>query len=188
MPQKLNDAWKEALGDDYEAIHQEYVNNIGNLTLIRHNQELGQKPFNEKKQTYDTKAGLQIAKSKITNQEKWDKDAIETREKWLIDYLLKNVLPIPDNMRRINNFKAKQGGGLSFQELQLVGLDIEFSDDPSIRAHVINDKQVLFEGKKWRLSPLTAEIQSRRGKLSPSKTYSGPQYWCFDGIRLTDIM
>lgn len=45
MPQTLNQAWKDELGPDYEAVHQEYVNTIGNLTLIRHNQELGNKPF-----------------------------------------------------------------------------------------------------------------------------------------------
>lgn len=48
MPQTLNQAWKDELGPDYEAVHQEYVNTIGNLTLIRHNQELGNKPFSSK--------------------------------------------------------------------------------------------------------------------------------------------
>ncbi|WP_022762189.1 DUF262 domain-containing protein [Butyrivibrio sp. AD3002] len=188
MPQKLNDAWIAELGEKYETIHQEYVHNIGNLTLIRHNQELGQKLFKDKKKIYEENAGLQIAKTKITNHEKWNEKSIQNRGKWLIKYLLDEVLPIPDSMRKVNNFKTKVGGGLSFQELQLIGLDIEFFDDPSIRAHVVNDKEVEFEGKKWRLSPLTAEIQSRRGKLNPSGIYSGPQYWSFDGIRLTDII
>lgn len=62
MPQKLNSEWQESLGPDFESVHQEYVHTIGNLTLIRHNQELGQKPFNEKKEIYQNKAGLQIAK------------------------------------------------------------------------------------------------------------------------------
>lgn len=188
MPQNLNDAWEKALGSDFELIHQEYINNIGNLTLIRHNQELGNKPFNEKKKIYEENAGLQIAKNEITNNDVWNEETIKARANWIIQYLLKYVLPIPDSMRRVNNFKAKVGGGLSFQELQLIGLDIEFYDDPSIKALVVNDKEVEFEGKRWRLSPLTAEIQTRRGMLSPSGKYSGTQYWCFDGIRLTDII
>ncbi len=188
MPQKLNDAWKTELGEDYEAVHQDLVNNIGNLTLIRHNQELGNKPFSEKKKVYVNNAGLQITKNEITKYDHWDADTIKSREKWITEFLLKEVLPIPDKMRRINNFKAKIGGGLSFQELQLVGLDIEFCDDASIIAHVVNDKEVEFEGKKWRLSPLTKEIQTRRGMVNESGSYSGAQYWEYDGIRLTDIL
>ena len=188
MPQKLNDTWINELGDKYEAIHQEYVHNIGNLTLIRHNQELGQKPFADKKKIYEEKAGLQIAKTEIINHDIWNDKTIKSRGRWLIKFLLNEVLPIPNAMRRVNNFKTKIGGGLSFQELQLIGLDIEFYDDQSIRARVVNDKEVEFEGKKWRLSPLTAEIQTRRGKLNPSGKYSGAQYWSFDGIRLTDII
>ena len=49
MPQTLNYDWQEELGDDYESVHQELINTIGNLTLIRHNQELGNKPFSYKK-------------------------------------------------------------------------------------------------------------------------------------------
>lgn len=60
--------------------------------------------------------------------------------------------------------------------------------DPSIVAHVVSDKEVEFEGKKWRLSPLTKEIQTRRGKLSPSGAYQGAQYWEYDGIKLADII
>ena len=188
MPQTLNDEWKKALGPEHEEIHQNLINTIGNLTLIRHNQELGNKPFSEKKEIYETKAGLQIAKTQITNQKEWNEVAIKNRSEWIIAYLLTEVLPIPDQMRKTNNFTPKEGRRLSFQELQLIGLDITFIDDPSIKAHVIGDKEVEFEGKKWRLSPLTKEIQTRRGKVNPSGSYQGAQWWEFDGIKLADIM
>ena len=188
MPRKLDDQWKSELGDDYETIHQEYVNTIGNLTLIRHNQELGNKPFAEKKKLYEEKAGLQIAKTEIINQEHWNEDTIKARTKWITEYLLQEVLTIPDNMRRVNNFTAKEGRHLSFMELQLIGLEIAFADDPSIRVHVVGDKEVEFEGKKWKLSPLTKEIQERRGKANASGSYSGAQYWEFDGVRLSEIL
>jgi hypothetical protein len=188
MPQKLNDKWEEELGENAEDIHQEYVHNIGNLTLIRHNQELGQKPFAEKKEIYENKAGLQLAKKEILNQEHWNEDSIKKRADWIVDYLLKDVLEIPDNMRKVNNFKEKEGRGLSFQNLQLIGLDIQFCDDPSITARVVSDKEVEFEGEKWKLSPLTKEIQKRRGLLNASGHYKGSQWWEYDGIRLIDIM
>lgn len=190
MPQTLSDEWREALGDDCEDIHAELLNTIGNLTLIRHNQALGNKPFAEKKVVYENNAGLQIAKNGITNKEEWGEKEIKARTKWLIAFLLQDVLTIPDSMRRINNFRVETGKRkhLSFQELQLIGEDITFYYDSSIIAHVVSDKEVEFEGKKWRLSPLTKEIQTRRGAVSPSGAYQGAQYWVYDDIRLADIM
>ena len=188
MPQKLTDAWEKELGFGFEEKHQELVNTIGNLTLIRHNQELGNKSFAEKKVVYEDKAGLQIAKTEITNHTKWTAEDIKQRADWLVGFLLSDVLSIPDEMRKVNNYSQKEGRYLSFQNLQLIGLDIEYIDDPSIIAHVVGDKEVEFEGKKWRLSPLTAEIKRRRGELNASGSYSGPEYWEYDGIRLADIM
>ena len=75
-----------------------------------------------------------------------------------------------------------------YQDLQLIGLDIAFVDDNSIVAHVVGDKEVEFEGKKWRLSPLTKEIQTRRGVAKPSGSYHGAAYWEYDGVRLYDII
>lgn len=188
MPQQLNNAWKAALGPNYEIIQQEYINNIGNLTLIRHNQELGQKLFNEKKEIYQNKTGLQIAKTKIIDQDTWNDITIKNRAQWIIEYLTNNVMPIPDNRRRVNNFKIKTHKGLSFQDLQLIGLNIAFLSDESIVAHVVSDKEVEFEGKRWRLSPLTREIQTRKGVVNASGAYQGAQYWTYDGMKLADIM
>ena len=188
MPQKLNAEWRQALGDDYENIHQELLNTIGNLTLIHHNQELGNKSFAEKKQVYENNTNLQIAKTQIINHNDWNAQTIRERTKWIIGYLLSDVLPIPDGMRKINNFSVKEGHGLSFQNLQLIGLDIYFIDDPSIRAHVVGNKEVEFEGKKWHLSPLTKEIQTRRGKVNASGAYQGAWWWGYEGIRLSDIL
>lgn len=188
MPKTLNDAWRSYLGGDCDAMHQELVNTIGNLTLIRHNQELGQKLFDEKKATYEDKAGLQIAKTEIIDKEKWDGESIRSRTRWITHYLLDNVLVIPNSMRITNNFAQREGHGLSFQDLQLIGLEINFVEDTSIVARVVGDTEVEFEGKRWKLSPLTREIQTRRGKRNASGTYSGAYWWEFDGIRLSDVI
>ena len=188
MPQTLNAEWENALGPEYEAIHQEFVHTIGNLTLIRHNQMLGQKSFDEKKDVYENNAGLQIAKTDITNQDHWNADTINERANWIIDYLLKKVIPIPDKMRKTNNFSLKEHNGLSFQELQIIGEDICFLSDPEIKAHVVGDKDVEFEGKKWKLSPLTREVLTRKGLQNQSGSYQGAQYWGYDDMKLADIM
>lgn len=187
MPRKLNESWEKELGEDYEDIHQSLLNTIGNLTLIRHNQELGNKSFSEKKDIYENRAGLQIAKTEIIKYEHWNHETIEKRSKWIINYLLQEVLPIPADMRKTNNFVMKMNG-LSFLELQLIGQTIDYASDNSIHAKVVSDKEVEFEGKKWHLSPLTREIETRKGTVNASGSYKGSQYWEYDGIKLIDII
>lgn len=189
MPQTLNDQWRIALGKNCEEIHTQYVNTIGNLTLIRHNQELGNRPFTEKKKIYEEKAGLQIAKTLITDQSKWNKKAIEYRANWMINMLLDEILPLPRNMKRRNNYASNSlGRHLSFDDLQLVGETINYIKDKSITAKVVSDTEVEFEDKKWHLATLTREIETRKGTANSSGAYQGAQYWEFDGIKLADIM
>lgn len=187
MPRTLNDTWKKELGNDYERMHQELVNVIGNITLIRHNQELSNKPFKEKLNIYENNAGLQIAKTKITNQKHWNEETIKKRSEWIIDYLLKNIVPIPESMRGTNNFIPKEGRHLSFVELGLIGETINFIDDVNITARVIDDKHVEFEGQEWSLSPLTREIYERKGKFRASGSYSGADHWEYDGLKLSSV-
>ena len=104
MPQTLTDSWKRALGPDYEKVHSMWVNNIGNLTLIRHNQELGNKDFDKKKQVYESQEGFQISRQHIVDQEAWNEESIKARSEWIIRYLVEKVLPIPDKMKEANNF------------------------------------------------------------------------------------
>ena len=91
-------------------------------------------------------------------------------------------------MRRINNFSTRKNRGLSFIELQIIGEYITYIKDPTIRAKVLSDNEVEFEGKKWKLSPLTREIETRRGTVTRSGAYQGAQHWQYDGMRLYDIM
>lgn len=188
MPQTLSDEWKLSLGIEHDRIHTEYVNTIGNLTLIRHNQELSNDTFEEKKDVYENKAGLQIAREHIVNCKVWDEDAIKNRAKWIINYLLENIMPIPTDMRRINNFVAKEGKHLSFLELQIIGKEITFIAEPKYKAKVVSDAEVEFEGKKTRLSPLTRELYTRLGTVNKSGSYQGAQHWAFAGMKLYDLM
>lgn len=64
---------------------------------------------------------------------------------------------------------------------------IHFIYDRSITAIVAGNRQVLFEGSLWYLSPLTREIYERKGSVSQSGSYQGPAFFEFNGIKLTDI-
>ena len=191
MPQTLSTKWITYLGERDAELHQQYVHSLGNLTLIRHNQKLGNRNFDEKCKIYRDNAGLQIAKSCIIDVEKWDMSAIERRADWLIARLLNDVLPIPDRFRNKNNYRVRRQGDskyLSFKELGLIGETISFIDDADVIARVISDDQVEFEGKVWKLSPLTREIKQRQGRCNKSGSYQGAQYWKYDDMKLADIM
>lgn len=188
MPQVLSKQWEKDLGENYEQIHGDLVNTIGNLTLIRHNQILGQKPFGEKKKVYLENTNLQIAKNWITDNDRWGEDEIRNRGRNMISYLVKDVLPIPNEMRYANNFSQKTSNDFSFDKLDLIGKEIDFIADPEITATVIDAHFVNFENKKWYLSTLTREIQTRRNLVSKSGAYQGSQYWEYDGHKLADLM
>lgn len=185
MPQMLNGTWKAELGEDAEKIHEELGNTIGNLTLIRHNQVLGNKSFQEKKKIYENYAGLQIAKTDITNCDKWNAETIKNRTMRIVAYLVNEVLPVPVRDEKRNFLKPK---GLSFEYLGLVGENIRFIENPAYVAKVVSDNEVEFEDRIWRLSALTAELKRRLGKATLSEAYRGSQYWEYEGTRLETLV
>lgn len=67
------------------------------------------------------------------------------------------------------------------------GEEITFIDDPKIIAIVENDREVMFEGKLWYLSPLVRELYTRMGNVNTSGSYQGPLYFSYKGIKLTEI-
>ncbi len=51
MPQDISgiSEWREMLGNDWEAVHGEWLHRLGNLTLTAYNSEYSNKPFEDKK-------------------------------------------------------------------------------------------------------------------------------------------
>ncbi|MDR0950388.1 MAG: DUF262 domain-containing HNH endonuclease family protein [Candidatus Ancillula sp.] len=190
MPQTLNYEWRNILGENAESVHQELVNNIGNLTLITHNQELGNKSFAEKKAVYNSNEGLQIAKTMIVNREVWNKQAIDDRRDWLVNFILNELIPLPEKYKNRSNWVDKKKGskGLSLEKLGLIGKQVEFIENSSITATVISNKKIRFEDKEWNLSPLTRELKNRAGTGNLSGSYQGSQYWTYQGEKLQDLM
>ncbi|MGQ9820161.1 MAG: DUF262 domain-containing protein [Candidatus Kapaibacteriales bacterium] len=191
MPQTLNETWKNELGENYQVIHDNYLNNIGNLTLIRHNRELSNDSFGRKKEIYENNAGMQIARNKITDQQNWGEEQIKARAKYLVDILVDKILPINAELKTSNNYSSEKksiGNRLSFVSLDLIGKTIVYFDDATIVAEVIGDKEVKFEGKVWRLSTLTREIETRKNRRNRSGAYWGVNMWKYEGRTLEEWM
>lgn len=191
MPQTLNDTWKIELWENYQVIHDNYLNNIGNLTLIRHNQELSNHSFKAKKEIYENNAGMQIAKNKIVNEQNWGEEQIKDRTKYLVNILIEEVLPISNELKSSNNYSTEKrsvGNRLSFWTLNLIGKSIEYFDDSTITAEVIGNKELKYEDKVWRLSPLTREIETRKNRRNPSGAYWWVNMWKYKGKTLEELM
>ena len=92
MPENenLRHGWKEALGDNWQAIHTQYLHTIGNLTLTAYNSEMSDRSFQEKLTMKGGFAdtGLRL-NSYIRNQTEWNADKIKERAKFLSDNALK---------------------------------------------------------------------------------------------------
>lgn len=50
MPQTISKYWQDVLGNNWKELHEENVNDLGNLTLTSYNSELSNSDFNSKKE------------------------------------------------------------------------------------------------------------------------------------------
>jgi hypothetical protein len=192
MPQKLNADWRVMLGENADAVHQELVNNIGNITLVRHNQELGNKAFRDKKETYAGRSGLQITQNRVIDLDIWDSRSILRRQDYVVDLITQHLLELPARFKRASNWNQNIGNAAPFDSRatlnQLIGQTIEYVSNPVITAQVVSDSKVVFEGKEWALGPLTHLVKERSGaKISKTSNFHGASNWSWDGVRLIDL-
>lgn len=191
LPQTLSPEWARELGDDAETHHQQFVNNLGNITLIRHNQELGNKPFREKKETYRDKSGLQVSMNMIVDADVWDSRSIIARRDYVIDLFMEKVLDVPTRFRHASNWNQEpaEESTVNLRETlnKLIGETIYYSSNPKIRAVVLSDSKILFEGQDWSISGLTYELKQREGDVSKNSRFSGSVYWSWEDTRLADL-
>ncbi|GIW69055.1 MAG: hypothetical protein KatS3mg100_549 [Candidatus Parcubacteria bacterium] len=99
----------------------------------------------------------------------------------------------PENVDKEKEFdevseSRKQSELFSFYKKGLKNGDIiTFIDDESITAKVCGEREVEFEGQKYKLSPLTRKIYERMGKVNDSGAYQGARYFAYKGKRLIDL-
>ncbi len=90
MPQTLTPKWQGDLGENFQAIHEKYLNTIGNLTLTGYNKEYSNKSFQEKK---DMEKGFKQSPLKLNQSlkdlEVFGEKEIKKRANDLADWALK---------------------------------------------------------------------------------------------------
>lgn len=98
MPQNknLSKAWQNMLGENWEQVHDRYLHTLGNLTLTGYNSELGDKPFDVKKdmlENPETPTHITVLYNDVLDKEEWNEDTITERAKRLTKTILK-LFPI----------------------------------------------------------------------------------------------
>lgn len=95
MPQTLNTAWKNELGETYEQIHAQYLHTLPNLTLTGYNSKYSNNDFATKKTIENGFNESPLAINQfIRSTEHWDRNALEKRAGWWLEQIEK-IWPVP---------------------------------------------------------------------------------------------
>lgn len=82
----------------------------------------------------------------------------------------------------------EQGRLFSFYRKGLKnGDEILFVDDETIKARIVGEREVEYDGQVWKLSPLTYMIYEKMGRLTASGSYQGANYFKYDNRKLKDL-
>jgi len=95
MPQTKNEEWRKVTGEKYDQIHENFLNNIGNLTLTAYNSKYSNKSFKFKQECENGFNQSQLNINKLVKEAKvWTEREIIDRQKFLIAQFLK-CFPTP---------------------------------------------------------------------------------------------
>ena len=95
MPQTLSDKWKDALGEEWERIHQQYLHTMANLTLTGYNSQYSNLAFIEKR---DMEKGFNDSAFRLNNYVKscnqWTEAEMKQRQHDLLEVFMR-LWPMP---------------------------------------------------------------------------------------------
>ncbi len=78
MPQTLTAAWRNVLGDNWKELHEENVNDLGNLTLTSYNSELSNQEYSTKKAIIAEERHIKL-NDYFLNVDEWNDKEIQKR-------------------------------------------------------------------------------------------------------------
>ena len=104
MPQRLNNDWRIELSNA-NRINEEIGGVIGNLTLTKYNQEMGNKVFSEKREIYRT-SNVSLTREIATDYSVWNKDSIVKRTEQLTQELIA-IFPKPVDTLQVESMTGE---------------------------------------------------------------------------------
>jgi len=136
MPQTLTKEWKNDLGDEWQRIHDTYLDTIGNLTLTGYNSELSNNTFNERKQDIFKKSKLSLNEY-LKTIDNWGEDNINTRALQIIDNIALKIWKYPKVCQDIQE---------SFEETYSINDDVDITGKNPTKLSFFEDEEI----SSWR--------------------------------------
>lgn len=122
MPQHLTPAWVEALGSEYDEIHDTWLHRLGNLTLTGYNSKYSNSPFHEKKNMENgfIQSGLRL-NTWVAQQSEWTLVELEMRTSLLMQQAIK-IWAMPETSyqpaeRQLDSYTLEDDVDLSGREI-----------------------------------------------------------------------
>ncbi len=123
MPQSKTDEWRDEIGERYDEVHEAWLHRLGNLTLTAYNSEFGCKSYTEKRNLQP--GGLASSPLNLNqcfkNIDVWNEEAIEKRNKILVDDFVRIVAEMN------TNYKPNPDDSIAAVELTLDNDDESFT-------------------------------------------------------------
>lgn len=104
MPQRLNNDWRIEL-PNANRINEEMGGVIGNLTLTKYNQEMGNKVYSEKKEVYQT-SNVSLTREIAAEYPTWNKESIVKRTEQLAQELI-SIFPRPVDTLQVEDISGE---------------------------------------------------------------------------------
>lgn len=181
MPVTLNENWINDLGKE-ASFHDDNLNKLGNLALTTYNSEMSNKRYDEKREWYLNSAFALTRK--ISETQRWGIGEIADRSKEIAEKCL-DLWSFPEAYQRNVSGEPSVGKRRPPFRFSMIGLmegdEVAFVGNPDIRASVLDDSHVLYDGKRYSLSSLAAELYGGNSALQ------GPAYFMFDGETLDQL-
>lgn len=96
MPQTLSNAWKQALGSNYQRIYDTWINRMANLTLTGYNSQYKNHPFLDKRDTADGFKDSHLhLNAFVASCDKWTEEELILRNEEMKTLFLK-LWPYPE--------------------------------------------------------------------------------------------
>jgi uncharacterized protein with ParB-like and HNH nuclease domain len=143
MPQKLDDSWKQELGEHFEEIHRNLLHNLGNLILTEFNSEIGNKSFEEKKRKLNTSSlNLRID---IISRNFWNEQSIMEHQSNMVNWFLE-TFPLPDQYKEKSNWNTESIENTLFSPLDTDAGDMAEGNRPA-ELHIYSN---IIQVKSWQ--------------------------------------
>lgn len=162
MPCNPSSVWQDELGEEWERVHQELLNMLGNLTLVTQgwNASASNRPWSEKKAQL-ARHGLPLnvhwfgSGRPGAGVRQWDQEAIKERGRWLINRILEVWPDHSDAPRKARNLDPNLH--TDYKNTGATSLTL-YGEETRIDHHAWNNCAVLFTNRVAVPRPDFAEL------------------------------